>query len=339
MRLLITGASGLVGSNLAAAAVQQSWEVLGTWRDTPVEITGAETQALDMADRHACVEAAMAFEPDVLVHAAGSVAASRLEHEPYAAQLAQVGTIHTLAAARAVRAHYLLVSCDWVFSGLRPPTQRWSEEDPPEPINAWGRSRQACELATQDYNGSWLITRPAGMYGVNVARPQKPGAGVGAPSEPGALSAHVWAHSSLPLRLLHRLRAAEPLPAPADGWRSPTYAWDYAQRVCELIAQECEGVYNTAGPDSLNCREYLRLLARSFDCDPALVRDGTTAGFLAACGEDPHLAMPSNTALSDDKSSFVLGRHAVDAPTGLGLMRGQLRNVLSGADPHQAVTI
>jgi dTDP-4-dehydrorhamnose reductase len=329
MRLLITGASGLVGSNLAAAAVQQSWEVLGTWRDTPVDVTGAETQPLEMGDRHACVELAMAFEPDVLVHAAGSVRPSRLESEPYAAQLAQVGTVHTLAAARCVRAHYVLVSCDWVFSGLLPPSQRWSEDDPPEPINAWGRSRQACELATQDYNGSWLTTRPAGLYGVNLSRPK----------QSGRLAEHVWAHSSLPLRLVHRLRHAQSLPAPADGWRSPTYAWDYAQRVCELIAQDCEGVYNTAGPDSINRRDYLRLLARSFDCDPALVREGTTAGFLAACGEDPHLAMPSNTALSDDKSSFVLGRHAVDARTGHGLMRGQLRNVLSGADPAQAVTI
>ncbi len=131
MRLLITGVSGLVGSNLAAAAVQQSWEVLGTWRDTPVEITGASTIGLDMADRHACVEAAVAFEPDVLIHAALGTHASHLEHDPYAAQLALLGTVHTLAAARNVRAHYVLVSSDWVYSGMLPPHLRWSEEDPP----------------------------------------------------------------------------------------------------------------------------------------------------------------------------------------------------------------
>ncbi len=329
MRLLITGVSGLVGSNLAAAAVQQSWEVLGTWHDTPVEITGAETIALDMADRHACVEAATTFEPDILVHAAGGVHPSRLEHEPYAAQLAHVGAIHTLAAARNVRAHYVLVSCDWVFSGLRPPSQRWSEEDRPEPINAWGRSRQVCEQAAENYNGSWLITRPASLYGVNLARPRRP----------GELSEHVWRHSNVPLRWVERLRHAQSLPAPADGWRSPTYAWDYAQRVCELIAQDCNGIYNTAGPEALNRRDYLRLLARSFDCDPALVREGTMAAFLASCGEDPHLRLPSNTALSDDKSSFVIGHPAVDAPAGHRLMRNQLREVLSGADPAVAVTI
>lgn len=329
MRLLITGVSGLVGSNLAAAAVQQSWEVLGTYGEHPVDVTGARTLGLDIADRHACVEAATSFEPDVFVHAAGDVHPSRLEHEPYVAQLAQLGVEHTLAAARTVRAFYVLVSCDSVFSGLRPPAQRWSEDDAPDPVNAWGRAKRAAEEAVHDYNGNWLITRPAEVYGVNLSRPRPP----------ADFAEHVWEHSSLPLHWVHRLRAHETLPAPADGYRSPTYAWDYAQRVCELIAQECEGVYNTAGPESMNCREYFRLLARSFDCDPELVRDGTVAGFMQACGEDPRLKLPPNTALSDDKTSFVLGHPAVDATTGHRLMRSQLREVLSGADPAQAVTI
>lgn len=329
MRLLITGVSGLVGSNLAAAAVQQSWEVLGTWRDTPVEITGASTIGLDMADRHACVEAAVAFEPDVLIHAALGTHASHLEHDPYAAQLALIGTIHTLAAARNVRAHYVLVSSDWVYSGMLPPHLRWSEDDPPEPINAWGRARQACELAAADYNGSWLITRVGGLYGVNLARPRAS----------GELARHVWSHSSVPLHLVERLREGHALPAPRDGYRTPTYAWDYAQRLCELVAQDCEGIYNTAGPDALNRRDYLRLLARAFDCDPALVRDGTVAGYLQVCGEDPHLKAPSNTALADVKATFVLGHHAVDPQTGHRLMRNQLREVLSGVDPAQAVRI
>jgi dTDP-4-dehydrorhamnose reductase len=328
MRLLITGASGLVGSNLAAAAVQQSWEVMGTCHQHRVDITGAQTMGLDLADRHACVEAAASFEPDVFVHAAGGVDHGRLEHDPYAAQLTQLGTEHTLAAARSVRAFYVLVSCDCVFSGFLPPERRWSEEDTLDPQGAAGRSKRASEEAVRNYNGSWLITRPAGVYGVNLSRPQ-------APDE---LASHVWEHSSLPLHWVSLLRSQQPLPAPADGYRSPTYAWDYAQRLCELIAQECEGIYNTAGPESLNRRDYLRLLARSFDCDPALVRDGTVAGFMQACGEDPELKLPPNTALSDDKASFVLGHQAVDARTGHRLMRNQLREVLGG-DAAQAVTI
>src|SRR5579863_6698135 len=110
MRVLVTGASGLVGSNVAAAATQQSWRTLGTWCSVPVRLPGARTAHLDVADRHACVALAQEFEPDVVVHAAASVELGRLEREPRVAQLNALGTEHTLAAARAVRARYVLVS-------------------------------------------------------------------------------------------------------------------------------------------------------------------------------------------------------------------------------------
>jgi dTDP-4-dehydrorhamnose reductase len=219
-----------------------------------------------------------------------------------------------------VRAHYVLVSSDWVFSGYRPPRQCWDERDPTEPVNAYGRSKLAAERAVESYRGSWLITRPANVYGVNLAWPE----------DPEAHGRHVWERSSLALRWVARLRAGQALPAPADVHQSPTYAWDYAQRVCELIGQECEGVCNTAGPDSLSRRDYLRLLARAFDCDPELVREGTTAAFLEACGEDPRLRLPFNTTLCDEQATFVLGRPAVDVHAGHLLMHGQLQRVLTG---------
>jgi dTDP-4-dehydrorhamnose reductase len=347
MRVLVTGASGLVGSNLAAAGAQQSWKVLGTWWETPVRLPGIRTAQLNVTDRHACVALAEQFEPDVLVHAAASVALGRLEREPGLAQLNHLGTEHTLAAARAVRAHYVLVSSDWVFGGQRPVGQCWSEQDTTEPVNAYGRSKLAAELAVQSSTGAWLITRPANVYGVNLSIPSTPrgvhdanGGGripdvlTGRAEIASAVHArHVWERSSLALRWVAHLRAGRALPAPADIHQSPTYAWDYAQRVCELIAQECDGIYNTAGPDSLSRRDYLMLLARAFECDPRLVRTGTTAAFLKACGEDVHLKLPANTTLCDERATFVLGRPAVDTLAGHRLMRDQLRRVLGGFAP------
>jgi dTDP-4-dehydrorhamnose reductase len=325
MRVLVTGVSGLIGSNLAAAATQQSWEVLGTWHRNPVRLPGrARTARLDMADRQACANLVGGFEPDVVVHAAASVALSRLEHEPYLAQLNHLGAENTLAAAGGVRAHYVLVSSDWIFNGHRPSGQCWDDYDAPEPINAYGRSKLACEQAVQRSTVRWLITRPANVYGVNLAIP-----------EHGSRAEHIWRRSSLALHWVRRLRAGKRLPAPADVYQSPTYAWDYAQRVCELIAQGCEGLYNTAGPDSMHRREYLRTLARAFDCDPELVREGTTADFLRASDEDARLKLPANTALCDQKASFVLGRPAVDPLAGHRLMREQLERVLA----HEATPI
>jgi dTDP-4-dehydrorhamnose reductase len=323
MRVLVTGASGLIGSNVAAAAVQQSWEVLSCFRDQPVELEGARSVGFDMADRKACVEAALEFEPDVVVHAAGGVALSRFEREPYIAQLDYVGTEHMLAAARAVRARYVLVSCDWVHSGYRPAGLRFSERDLPDPVNAYGRSKLACEEATMRSNVSWLITRPGEVYGVNVSRPVDWDA---RPSQ--ARVRHVWEHSGTALRFVRRLREHTELPTPVGLQRSPTYAWDYAQRVCELVAQGCEGVYNMGGPVSLGRHAWLELLAGEFGCSPELVREGTSAAFLQACGEDPRLRLPANTALSDEKARAAIGCAAVAPRRGVRLMHEQLRRTL-----------
>ena len=319
MRVLVTGVSGLVGSNLAAAAAQQSWTVYGTWHTAPVQLHRVRTGRLDVVDRRACVTLAERFEPDVVIHAAASVALSRLERDPQLAAGNRLGAVHTLAAARAVRARYVLVSSDWVFSGRRPPAQCWDEGDPTEPVNAYGRSKLACEQAVEDWSGgNWLITRPANVYGVNLALP------VGAETR----AHHVWARSSLALRWVSHLRAGRPLPAPRGVFQCPTYAWDYAQRVCELIAQDAEGVCNTAGPDALDRHDFLRALAHAFDCDAELVQAAEIAAFLRACGEDPELQLPFNTALCDARANFVLGHPAIDPLAGLRLMREQLRQVL-----------
>jgi dTDP-4-dehydrorhamnose reductase len=320
MLILVTGASGLLGSNLTAAAVQQSWRVLGTWRGEPVEIPGASTIDLDVTDRAACVAAATSFEPDVIVHTAAEGAAGPYEREPQLERVGRLGAENTLAAARTVRASYVLVSCDWVFSGLRPAPELWVESDLPEPVNAYGRAKLAAEVLVREANVRWLITRVADVYGVNMSKPTD-----------RSCVRHVWEHSGSALRLVGRLREGRAVPAPADVHRSPTYAWDYAQRVCELVAQRCEGVLHTAGPESMHRREYLRLLARAFACDPELVREGSLAAYLEACGEDPRLPLPPNTALDDELAVAALGHPAVDVEAGLERMSDQLHRVLSGA--------
>jgi dTDP-4-dehydrorhamnose reductase len=333
MRVLVTGVGGLIGSNVAAAAAQQSWEAIGCYRGHGAQLEGAQAIAVDLADRNQCVAAAMEFDPDVIVHAAGGVALSRFELEPRLAELDYLATEHTIAAARAVRARYVLVSCDWVYSGYRPAGSRFAESDAPAPVNAYGRSKLACEQAAMRANLPWLVLRPADVYGVNLSRPARKGSRQQGEWEQGAVEQgtgrlSVWERSGLALRLVKRLCEGTEVAAPHGLWRSSTYAWDFAQRTCELIAQGCEGVYNMGGAVPLGCLEWLVLLAGAFDCEPELVKEGTLADFLQACGEDPGLELPSNTALSEEKASAAIGSLSVAPERGLQLMREQLRRML-----------
>jgi dTDP-4-dehydrorhamnose reductase len=304
MRVLVTGVSGLVGSNVAAAAAQQSWEVLGCYHEHPVALDGVQTAELEMADRKACVALAAEWEPDVIVHAAGEASLSRFERDRYAGQLEFVGAEHTLAAARHVRARYVLISSDQVYDGRLPAGWRAREGDLPDPVNAHGRSKLACEEATMRSNVSWLIARPGELYGVNAAARER---------------------SCLALRLVARLRSHTPLEAPAQALRSPTYAWDFAQRLCELAAQSCEGVYNLAGPQALHRHAWARLLAREFCCRPELVCEGTQAAFLRACGEREGVRLPANAGLCSEKATAAVGAPAVAPERGLALTRAALR--------------
>lgn len=308
MRLLVTGAGELIGSNLAAAAAQRGWSVLGTWRSTPVGVQGASMAALDM-DRRACTALAAEFEPDVIVHAVAQDALGRLEREPRLAELDLLATGNTLAAARAVRARYVLVSGEHVYSGLRPAGEVWSEEDPTEPLTALGCSLLACERLVQRFGGNWLITRPAELYGINLSIPT---------ANPEGGARRIWERSGPALRWVARLRAGHALAVPPGIIRSPTNARDYSQRVCDLLVRECEGIYNTAGPKVLGRLAYLRLLARAFACDMKLVREGPPEPFL-----------PANTALCDRRATLALGRPAVDPFTGSRLMRRQLEGLLA----------
>jgi dTDP-4-dehydrorhamnose reductase len=368
MRVLVTGVGGLIGSNVAAAAAQQSWETIGCYRAQAVELDGVQAIAVDVAERNQCVAAAMEFDPDVIVHAAGGVALSRFELEPRLAELDYLATEHTIAAARAVRARYVLVSCDWVYSGYRPAGSRFAESDAPAPVNAYGRSKLACEQAAMRANLPWLILRPADVYGVNLSRPlhwvlgeqgggawgrfpqgeweqdmEEQGArqqGTSGQSvwerdmeeqgarRQGTAGQSVWERSGPALRLVKRLREHTELSAPHGLWRSSTYAWDFAQRTCELIAQGCEGVYNMGGAMPLGRLEWLELLAGAFDCEPGLVKEGTVEGFLRVCGEDPELQLPSNTALSEEKASAAIGSLSVAPERGLRLTGEQLRRML-----------
>jgi hypothetical protein len=127
-----------------------------------------------------------------------------------------------------------------------------------------------------------------------------------------------------------RLRAGQTIPAPRTIHQSATFAWDYAERVCALVAQQATGVWNLAGPRALDRHAYLDHLARSFDCNPDLITEGSVDEFLRACGDDPQLPLPVNTALCDDKARARLGP-AVDVDVGHRLMREQLNRTLSGA--------
>jgi dTDP-4-dehydrorhamnose reductase len=152
MRLMVTGANGQVGWELG-----RSLAALG-------DVVALDRRQCDLSRPDQLPELISAVKPDVIVNAAAYTAVDEAEREENLATIVN-GTAVGVMAQEARRTGALLVhySTDYVFDGLK--DSPYAEEDPPHPLNAYGRSKLKGEIAVQQAGGSYLILRTSWVYG------------------------------------------------------------------------------------------------------------------------------------------------------------------------------
>lgn len=142
MKILVTGASGLLGRSLMTelAPLAGSAEALiGTARSR----IAPPLQKLDLTDEAAVREAFVRWSPDLVVHSAAERRPDVVDGDPSGAERLNVGAtalLSELAAANGARFIYL--STDYVFDGTTPP---YAIDAKPAPLNAYGRMKLAGE--------------------------------------------------------------------------------------------------------------------------------------------------------------------------------------------------
>lgn len=151
-RWLVTGAHGQLGRSLAAIAP-----------GTGVDLVGLDRDELDVADAEAVSEAVARFAPDVVVNAAAFTAVDRCESEPEAAERTNAAGAGAVARACAGRALLIHLSTDYVFAGRD--EKELAEDDPTEPLSAYGRSKLRGEGAVREAAGEHLIVRTSWLFG------------------------------------------------------------------------------------------------------------------------------------------------------------------------------
>jgi dTDP-4-dehydrorhamnose reductase len=149
MRLLITGAAGMLGRDVAAAAERSGHDFLALAR-----------AQLDVADSAAVQRAIADARPDAVINcAAWTDVDGAEEHEAAATRINGEAAGHLAAAAP-----YLVhVSSDYVFDGRG--TAPYREDDATTPLSAYGRSKLAGEHAVQQANPEHAIVRSSWLFG------------------------------------------------------------------------------------------------------------------------------------------------------------------------------
>jgi dTDP-4-dehydrorhamnose reductase len=153
MRLLVTGAAGMLGRDVVAAAGDAGHEALALARAD-----------LDITDAAAVRAAVLAAQPDAVINCAATTDVDGAESAEAAATAVNgTGAGHLAAAAAEIGALLVHVSSDYLFDGTA--TEPYTEDAPVAPVGAYGRSKLAGERAIAATDARSAIVRTSWLFG------------------------------------------------------------------------------------------------------------------------------------------------------------------------------
>jgi dTDP-4-dehydrorhamnose reductase len=238
LRLLVTGAHGLLGR----AILQSDWgtdvEVVGCGRNG--DAVGAVTcYAVDLTDVDAVVDLWRRLQPDRVIHTAAVTNVDQCETEPELARRVNRDVVaHVAAASVEVGAGLAHVSTDYVFDGEQGP---YSEKDPTRPLSVYGQTKLESEAIVLDTGVQGVVVRTLWLYGhLRSVRP----------------NLVTW-----PLGALAR---GESIRIVRDQWGNPTYVHDLARALVEMSRQAIYGLFHMGGTTFLTRDELVRQVAEHF---------------------------------------------------------------------------
>lgn len=218
MRILVTGASGQLGYDVERELERRGIEHLGT-----------SSRELDITDREAVERLMAAYRPDAAIHCAAYTKVDLAEDEPERCWAVNAdGTRNLAAACREIGAKMLYISTDYVFPGAG--ERSYETGDPTGPVNTYGRSKLAGELAVQSLLEKYFIIRISWVFGKNG--------------------------NNFVKTMLRLAETKAELSVVCDQIGSPTYTADLAPLLCDMVQTERYGVYHATNEGTCAWSEF-----------------------------------------------------------------------------------
>lgn len=249
MKLLITGASGLLGTKLCETALRNKHEVYSAYsQHKPAYGTPVELNILNLKDQQRVLEK---IKPEAVIHSAALTNVDRCEQERELAWKTNFeATAHLAQLCRKHDVFLMYVSTDYVFDGEK---GMYEEKDKPAPVNHYGLTKLKGEEAVQTLD-NYCIVRGSVIYGSTPST--------------GKTNFALW--------LIDKLQNKENVKIATDQWNSPTLNVNMAQMTIEATERRVKGILHTAGATRLDRYKFAQHIAKTFGLDPKLITPAQT---------------------------------------------------------------
>ncbi len=243
-RLLIVGATGFVGSNLAIQA-RGVFDVIGASR-TPS--AGGSSVAIEITDEASVVAAFAQARPAVVIHLAALSDIDRCQREQELARRINVdGAGNVARACSRAGARLIFTSTDAVFDGTK---GFYREDDVPSPANWYGQTKVDAERAVAALVPSAAIVRSSLVLGRSAAA----------------------GGNSYLEKVVGNLRAGNPIISPTFEVRNPIDVGTLSAWLIELAAAEqASGIFHAGASDKISRYDLARAIAERLGYDPSLI--------------------------------------------------------------------
>ncbi len=219
-RVLVTGAGGMLGTDLCPLLAQLGWEVVP-----------ADLAEFDITDRAQTLAFVAGKSPRIIVNCAGYTAVDQAETErELAFRVNRDGAENLAIASVGIGAFMVHLSTDYVFDGRKAAPYR--EDDLPNPASIYGRSKLAGEDAVRAALPEHCIVRTAWLYGIHG--------------------------KSFPRTILNNALEGKPLRVVADQRGCPTYTVHLARALAVLALNPRAGTYHAVNSGSCTWYELAR---------------------------------------------------------------------------------
>lgn len=206
MKVLVTGVRGQLG-----------FDVVNELEKRGIEAVGVDIQEMDITDGASVDRVIREAAPDAVIHCAAYTAVDAAEeNEALCRRVNADGPRNIAGVCKALDIKMLYISTDYVFDGEgeRP----WEPEDMCVPKSVYGQTKYEGEIAVQETLDKYFIVRIAWVFGINGKNFVK--------------------------TMLNLSKNHDTLTVVNDQFGSPTYTYDLARLLVDMILTEKYGIYH-----------------------------------------------------------------------------------------------